>query len=252
MKNTNLEQINFNDIPENLEFSLEFAGLRKVDTHPRYWVSDCGQVIDFKREKVIRPVDCNGYHYVHLSDENGNRSNKYVHRLVGFAHIPNDDPINKNQINHKSGVKIENHVYNLEWCSNYQNCKHASNELDNGIPGFKLSETDVRKIHTLWLTGESSNEEIAVKFDVATSVIHYIVNGKIYIHIYAEFSDQYQTFNKPRKQGNRLAKHEVYECLFLTKKSDLSDAQLAVRYGVGNTTINRIRNGRHPHLQSAH
>jgi hypothetical protein len=46
-----------------------------------------------------------------------------VHQLVALAWLPNPDCLP--QINHINGVKLDNHVENLEWCTSKHNVAHA-------------------------------------------------------------------------------------------------------------------------------
>jgi hypothetical protein len=48
-----------------------------------------------------------------------------VHKMVLITFIGLPEDINKNQINHKNGNKLDNNLYNLEWVTQSENQKHA-------------------------------------------------------------------------------------------------------------------------------
>jgi hypothetical protein len=63
-----------------------------------------------------------GYCRLQLQDGD-NRKNAMVHRLVAEAFIDNDDK--KSEVNHKNGIKDDNHISNLEWVTSSENQIHA-------------------------------------------------------------------------------------------------------------------------------
>lgn len=80
------------------------------------------------RERLKKTsLDRNGYENAHLWKQN-NPSTHLVHRLVAKAFLPN--PENKATVNHKDGVKNNNILTNLEWCTQSENLQHA---FDTGL-----------------------------------------------------------------------------------------------------------------------
>ena len=109
-----------------------------------YQVSNMGRVSSVKRIiphnskdgrcilRTIRPriikmgLNCNGYYSLMLH-KNGNATRFTVHRLVANAFLGNPD--DGMTVNHKNGVRTDNRVENLEWCSQSDNILHASRIL---------------------------------------------------------------------------------------------------------------------------
>lgn len=75
--------------------------------------------------------------YVH-----GKRMTVHVHREVALAFI-GPPPDGRPQVNHKDGVKTNNHAGNLEWVSQSENMRHARQILGwNGRPGVPVVQLD--------------------------------------------------------------------------------------------------------------
>jgi len=110
-------------------------------------------------------------------------TNTSIHRLVAEAFIPN--PNKKPDINHINGIKTDNHVENLEWCTESENTQHAITNrlipLGESSVKSKLKEVDVIKI--LSLSKTMTHASIANIFGVSRRTIGFICQGKNWKYI---------------------------------------------------------------------
>ena len=99
--------------------------------HPvyiNYLITSNGDVISknyMKRgyKSLLKPWCCNkGYLHVELCKDKKVK-HKLVSRLVAETFIDNIN--NKPNVNHKDGIPLNNHVSNLEWCTQKENIQHA-------------------------------------------------------------------------------------------------------------------------------
>ena len=106
----------------------------------------------------------------------------FVHRLVAEKYIPN--PKELPQVNHKDGNKLNNCVNNLEWCTNFENRKHAVQNnlhlIGDKCSWAKLTEKDAIEI----LKNKTTSSKIlAQKYNVSRGTIEDIKHYRTWKHL---------------------------------------------------------------------
>lgn len=147
-----------------------------------YQISSIGRFRSFAKKKTVTKYGIknkDGY-YVTSMMKKGIRHIVTIHRLVAIHFIPN--PENKQCINHKNGIKTDNRVENLEWCTTQENTEHA--KINNLIlkgennPKSIFTEEQVREIKRKYKKNVYSQNMLARDYNCSRSAICHIVMGK--------------------------------------------------------------------------
>ena len=102
----------------------DYRGLYQVSNHGRVKslerVDSIGRIV---KEKILKARKFKNDYKCILLSKNGEKKNFYIHRLVAFLFIVNDNPIEKIEVDHIIPVSCggTNHVDNLKWCTKKEN-----------------------------------------------------------------------------------------------------------------------------------
>jgi hypothetical protein len=111
-----------------------------------YQISNKGNVksLDFRRtgkHHLLKLKHNSGYPFVILGF--GKTWSVRVHRLVALAFLPTVE--GKHCVNHINGIKTDNSVSNLEWCTFKENSLHMYRSLGYRSPNFNKTGYENKK-----------------------------------------------------------------------------------------------------------
>lgn len=159
----------------------------QTKSNTQYSIDTNGVITNESTSKVVGGRIKNGYHLICVS---GNW--RPIHRYVAQTFIPRVE--GKTHVNHINGVKSDNRVENLEWCTPTENMRHARDtglwkpHVGTAHGMCKTSESTVHRVCELlvlqqgWGTVKLENLE-----GVTRSTFYSIKYRKIWKHISAEY-----------------------------------------------------------------
>lgn len=167
---------------KGFEGLYQVSNLGRVKALEKTWHTGMHYTIRHKKEHIMKTrKNRGGYEYVILRCKNKNKTIT-IHRLVLMSFIENKH--NHPYINHKNGIKTDNNIDNLEWCTAKENVQHA---IKLGLrKGYvtqtkrhtrsKLTDAQAAEIResTLSLT------ELSYRYHVNQASIYYIKKGRTY------------------------------------------------------------------------
>lgn len=165
---------------------------KELPARQKYLVSSHGRImiLNFKNSGINRHASIRTMTWGRWSGYKSTSINgkaQLIHRLVAETFLPNPNCLG--YVNHKDSDRGNNHVDNLEWCTQSYNCKHSyytgTNPIEKkmGINNgrARFDELQVRVIKSLM--GQLTQVQIAKYFKREQTIISCIHLGKTWAHI---------------------------------------------------------------------
>ena len=150
----------------------------------KYEIYEDGRIWSYSRKKFLKPqTNKNGYKQVGLTDNEGKRKMYYLHRVVWES--VNGSPIPEGyEINHRSEVKTENMISNLELISHKENNNY-------GTRNFRIAKSNTNGKRSKSVGAFNKNGELVMSFPSTNearrngfdqSAVAKCCNGKLKTH----------------------------------------------------------------------
>lgn len=195
---------------------------RYIPNFSKYAIDVNGTVIDTLTNEVITARDFHdGYESIYIYDPSRNKNcNIRIHRILALAWLPNFDFINRPIINHIDGVKTNNKLSNLEWCSLSHNSRHA---IDIGLnqTATKMKSRDIVTGEIVVYRSASEMSSILGMTSVASETYAHKLPGYLYKKRYEIklLEDESPWFYENREDASLDPSKMIFTITVLNKKT---------------------------------
>lgn len=114
-----------------------------------------------------------------------------AHRVVVYSFLGEPESQERSFVNHKNGVKYDNRIENLEFCSMAENTLHSYRVLGRKVVRTigeaqgrsKLTDDKVRELRDKYKSGDWSQDRIAAHLGVSQCLVSQVLRGVIWTHV---------------------------------------------------------------------
>lgn len=161
---------------------MESVLYKRSISEPTLFCGDNGEIFNTRSGRFLKSKPARGgYLRVHII------KTTHKHILILEAHTGHRP--SGMEVNHKNGIKTDNRLSNLEWCTKKENTRHAHRTglCENRARGIrihfgKLTDQDVLEIREMYKSG-MNGKQIAPHFNVHWSTIYKVIKGKSHLHV---------------------------------------------------------------------
>lgn len=150
-----------------------------------YQASNIGRIksLKFGKERILKPrLNRRGYYHINLC-KGGKAITNTIHRLVMLAFVGESDL----EVNHKNGVKTDNRLENLEYCTGSENMLHCFRTgLQKPLLGEKHGSSKLTRAcaeRIKYEHQEMMQKDIAKIYGINRTLVSLIRSGRRWKHI---------------------------------------------------------------------
>jgi hypothetical protein len=123
--------------------------MKAIRDFARYTINQNTEVYDTLNKRILKQSnDKDGYKFVNLTNEDGNRKHPRVHRLMFEAFILKDEDEMPKEVDHIDNNKANNQIANLRGATRQENQRNQQKHKDNksGYKNIYITKSGTFKV----------------------------------------------------------------------------------------------------------